>query len=198
VLSVAPGRGKTVALTFDDGPGRSTAAILAILRRSRVPATFFNIGQNIAASPGLVRQEAAAGHALGDHSWSHPHLTALAPAARLAQVTRTAAEQQRAAGTAPCLFRPPYGEYDAAVLALAGRQRMAVWLWSVDTQDWMANGSGSPYWVWRVTSRAEAGAAQAHPVILMHNQVKGNPATVAALPAVIRFYASRGYRFVTL
>ncbi len=198
VLSAAPGGGKTVALTFDDGPGRSTAAILAILRRYRVPATFFNIGQNIAAQPGLVRREAAAGHALGDHTWDHPHLRALTAAAQSAQIARTAAGQERAAGTVPCLFRPPYGEYDAATLALAGRQRMAVWLWSVDTQDWMADGSGSAYWVARVTGRAEAGAAQRHPVILMHNQVKGNPATVAALPAVIRFYQSRGYRLVAL
>jgi peptidoglycan/xylan/chitin deacetylase (PgdA/CDA1 family) len=196
--SVAPGGGKTVALTFDDGPGRSTPAILAILRRYRVPATFFNIGQDIAAQPSLVRREAAAGYALGDHTWDHPHMRALTAAAQSAQLTRTSAEQRRAAGAAACLFRPPFGEYSAATLALARQQRMTVWLWSVDTQDWMADGSGSAYWVRRVTQRAEAGAAQRHPVILMHNQVEGNPATVAALPAVIRFYQSRGYRFVAL
>jgi len=56
----APGRGKTVALTFDDGPGRSTAAIVKVLARYRVPATFFNIGVNVAVRPGLVRKEVRA------------------------------------------------------------------------------------------------------------------------------------------
>ena len=53
----APGKGKTVALTFDDGPGRTTAAVLRVLARYRVPATFFNIGVNVAARPGLARKE---------------------------------------------------------------------------------------------------------------------------------------------
>jgi peptidoglycan/xylan/chitin deacetylase (PgdA/CDA1 family) len=198
LLSVAPGGGKSVALTFDDGPGRSTLAILAILRRYRVTATFFNIGQQIPAQPSLVRGEAAAGYALGDHTWDHPHMPKLATAVQAAELARASAAQRRAAGTVPCLFRPPFGEYSAATLALARKERMAVWLWSVDTQDWMAAGSGSPSWVRRITGRAEAGASQPHPVILMHNQVEGNPATVAALPAIIRFYQSRGYRFVAL
>ena len=56
----APGKGKTVALTFDDGPGRTTAAVLRVLARYRVPATFFNIGVNVAARPGLARKEVRA------------------------------------------------------------------------------------------------------------------------------------------
>jgi peptidoglycan/xylan/chitin deacetylase (PgdA/CDA1 family) len=197
-LSVAPGGGKSVALTFDDGPGRSTPAILAILRRYRVTATFFNIGQQIPDQPSLVRGEAAAGYALGDHTWDHPHMPRLAAAAQAAEVARASAAQRRAAGTVPCLFRPPFGEYNAATVAVARAERMTVWLWSVDTEDWKAAGSGAPFWVQRITGRAEAGASQQHPVILMHNQVEGNPATVAALPAIIRFYQSRGYRFVAL
>ena len=57
----APGGSKTVALTFDDGPGKSTAPILAILARYRVPATFFNIGVNMAPRPSLVREEVKGG-----------------------------------------------------------------------------------------------------------------------------------------
>ena len=77
----APGDSKTVALTFDDGPGKSTAAILAILARYRVPATFFNIGVNMAARPSLVRAEVKGGYAMGNHTWNHPDMAAL-PAAR--------------------------------------------------------------------------------------------------------------------
>jgi peptidoglycan/xylan/chitin deacetylase (PgdA/CDA1 family) len=198
VLSAAPGAGKTVALTFDDGPGRSTPVILAILGRYRVPATFFNIGQDIALQPSLVRREAMAGYVLGDHTWDHPDMPRLPAAAQSAQLARTSAELRRAAGTVPCLFRPPFGEYSAVTVALARQQRMAVWLWSVDTQDWMAGGSGAVSWTRRIIALAEAGAVQRNPVILMHNQVGGNPATVAALPVIIRFYQSRRYRFVAL
>jgi len=67
----APGSSKTVALTFDDGPGKSTAAILAILARYRVPATFFNIGVNMAPRPALVRAEVKGGYAMGNHTWNH-------------------------------------------------------------------------------------------------------------------------------
>jgi peptidoglycan/xylan/chitin deacetylase (PgdA/CDA1 family) len=197
-LSDAPGAGKTVALTFDDGPGRSTGAILAILERYRVPATFFNIGADAAIAPAMVRAEARAGFVVEDHTWDHPHMRALPAAAQAAEISRTAALQRRLIGAAPCLFRPPYGEYSQVTVTVARQQRMAVWLWSVDTQDWMAAGSPAPFWVQRVIGRAEAGGAFQHPVVLMHNQVAGNPATVAALPVIIRFYQSRGYHFVAL
>jgi peptidoglycan/xylan/chitin deacetylase (PgdA/CDA1 family) len=197
-LSAAPGAGKTVALTFDDGPGRSTGAILAILERYRVPATFFNIGADAALQPAMVRAEARAGFAVGDHTWDHAHLRPLPAAAQAAEIARTSALERKLDGAAPCLFRPPYGEFSKVTVTVARQQRMAVWLWSVDTQDWMAAGSGSAFWVQRVIGRAEAGAAFPHPVVLMHNQVGGNPATVAALPVIIRFYQSRGYRFVAL
>jgi len=91
------------------------------------------------------------------------------------------------------------GDYDAAALNLAQHRRLSVWLWSVDTQDWMADGSGSSFWVNRIIRLAEReGGALRHPVVLMHNQPAGNPATVSALPVIIRFFRSHGYRFVRL
>jgi uncharacterized protein with LGFP repeats len=75
---------------------------------------------------------------------------------------------------------------------------MSVWNWSVDTEDWKAAGSGSADWVNRIVSLAQAGGSQTHPVVLMHNQPGGNPATVTALPTIIQFYRDRGYGFVSL
>jgi len=76
---------------------------------------------------------------------------------------------------------------------------MSLWLWDVDTQDWMAEGSGSSYWVHRIVSLAESeGGALQHPVVLMHNQAIPMPATVAALPIIIQFFQSHGYKFVDL
>jgi peptidoglycan/xylan/chitin deacetylase (PgdA/CDA1 family) len=198
-LQYAPGSGRTVALTFDDGPGGSTAAILAVLARYGVPATFFNIGVNMAARPALVREEAAAGYPLGDHTWDHPNMTLLSPSAQAAELDRVSVEQRALTGSVPCLFRPPSGDYNATTLALAQQRSMTVWTWSVDTQDWMADGSGSPYWVQRIIRLAESEGGQLpHPVVLMHNQPIGNPATLSALPTIIEFFSSHGYTFVTL
>jgi peptidoglycan/xylan/chitin deacetylase (PgdA/CDA1 family) len=195
----APGGGKTVALTFDDGPGKTTARILKILRRYHVPATFFNIGQNMAARPRLVRRESRQGFLLGNHTWSHPDMAKLSRSQQATEMDQVIAEQRKLTGTVPCVFRPPYGDYDATTLRLAQRRRMAVWLWSVDTEDWKARGSASAYWVNRIVRLAEQeGGALANPVVLMHNQPAGNPATALALPKIIRFFRDHHYRFVNL
>jgi peptidoglycan/xylan/chitin deacetylase (PgdA/CDA1 family) len=197
--SAAPGSGKTVALTFDDGPGTSTARILSILESSGVPATFFNIGQNAAAHGSLVEREARDGYLLGNHTWDHPDMTTLSVSAQGTEMDRASAEQRALTGTRPRAFRPPYGSYNATTLRLAQQRHMKFWTWSVDTEDWKAQGSGSRYWVNRIISLAESqGRGQAHPVVLMHNQPSGNPATVSALPAIIKFFRDRGYTFVDL
>lgn len=196
VNNAAPGSGKTVALTFDDGPGTSTAAILQILQNAHVPATFFNIGVNETVRPSTVQQEAAASFLLGNHTWDHPQMTTLSAASQASEMDRTTAEQVGLVGRPPCFFRPPYGSYNSTTLSLAQARNMSVWNWSVDTEDWKAEGSGSAYWVNRIISLAEAGGSQSHPVVLMHNQPTGNPATVAALPTIIGYYRSRGYAFV--
>ena len=192
----APGSGKTVALTFDDGPGRDTARIMSILAVDHVTATFFNLGANERLNPSTVRAEQRAGYPVGDHTWDHASLPGLDAAGQAGEIDREANEHQAITGTRPCLFRPPYGAFDATTLALAHQRHMQFWNWSVDPEDWKAAGSGAASWVDRIRSRAEAGASQEHPIILFHNQPAGNPATVAALPSVIGFYRARGYRFV--
>ena len=195
----SPGYAKTVALTFDDGPGKTTDRILRILRAYRAPATFFNIGQNMAARPGLLRKEARYGFVLGNHTWSHQDLTQLTRRQQAAQIDEATAEQRSITGTTPCVFRPPYGSYNATTLSVARDHRLAVWLWSVDTEDWKADGSASAYWVHRIIRLAESeGIDLQHPVIIMHNQPAGNPATALALPTIIRFFRRHHYRLVTL
>jgi peptidoglycan-N-acetylglucosamine deacetylase len=194
-----PGYGKSVALTFDDGPGKTTGRILSILRRYRAPATFFNIGQNMAARSALLRKEKRYGFVLGNHTWSHPDLTKLTRRQQAAQIDKATTRQRSITGTSPCVFRPPYGSYNAVTLSVAQDRRLAVWLWSVDTEDWKADGSASEYWVHRIIKLAEGeGIDLKHPVIIMHNQPAGNPATALALPTIIRFFRHHHYRLVTL
>jgi len=198
VRHTAPGYGRTVALTFDDGPGRTTAEILAILKAHHVTATFFNIGEQMDGWRSALRREYDDGDALGNHTWDHPNLAGLDRAEQARELDRTSKKQRHLVGAIPCLLRPPDGTYDQTTLELAAERHLAVWLWSVDTEDWKAEGSASGYWVDRIISRAEAGVGQEHPVILMHNPQGGEPATVRALPAIITFYQSRHYRFVNL
>src|SRR5215831_20138621 len=93
VYSAAPGSGKTIALTFDDGPGPTTARIMSILASYKVTATFFNIGENMAASPSLLRSEDRNGYMLGNHTWDHPDMTTLSASAQAAEMDRASAEQ---------------------------------------------------------------------------------------------------------
>ena len=195
--SRAPGTGKTVALTFDDGPGPSTFAMLNVLERYGVPATFFNIGVNEAYRPAEVRAEMTMSWALGNHTWDHPEMPTLSYSAQASEMDRATAEQTALTGQPSCIFRPPYGEYNTNTLDAAYNRKMAVWNWSVDTEDWQAPDASS-YWVNRIISLAKAGSSQTHPVILMHNAPDGNPATVAALPTIIEYYRGLGYTFVDL
>jgi hypothetical protein len=112
---------------------------------------------------------------------------------------QASAEQVSLTGIQPCAFRPPGGNYNSTTLSQAQQRGMTVWTWSVDTEDWKANGSSSSYWVNRIISLAEQeGGVLTHPVVLMHNQPAGNPATVLALPTIIRYFGSHGYTFVDL
>jgi peptidoglycan/xylan/chitin deacetylase (PgdA/CDA1 family) len=198
VQRTAPGSGKTVALTFDDGPGVTTPAILSILQRYGIPATFFNIGLNASARPTYVRSELVAGYVIGNHTWDHPQMPLLSAAGQASEMDRATAEQSALTAVGSCVFRPPYGEYNATTLSLAQQRGMAVWNWSVDTEDWKAGTSTASSWVERIYSRAIAGGSQAHPVVLMHNPPAGIPATVTALPRIIDYYSASGYRFVDL
>jgi peptidoglycan/xylan/chitin deacetylase (PgdA/CDA1 family) len=195
--SRAPGGGRTVALTFDDGPGASTEAIMGILEDAGVAATFFNIGVNMTTRPGFVRAQQQQRFLLANHSWSHPDLTTLTATQQGTEMDRQSDEQAQLVGQRPCFFRPPYGAYNSTTLSVAQNRRLEVWNWSVDTEDWKAT-SGSADWVARIVALGQAGGSQTHPVVLMHNQPRAMPATVAALPQLITFYRDRGYNFVDL
>ena len=178
-------RVKCVALTFDDGPGAYTDTLLGHLARYRAKATFFVVGQNVAANPGIVRKAYAAGHEIGSHTWSHPDLTKLTAAGVRAQLARTDHVVKAATGVAPKLVRPPYGAVNATVRRLTGRPLV---LWSVDTLDWLHRDSGK-------VVRKAVGSVRPGSVILFHDI---HPTTVRAMPRILKILSKRGYRFVTV
>jgi peptidoglycan/xylan/chitin deacetylase (PgdA/CDA1 family) len=196
--AAAPSR--TVALTFDDGPGPWTPAVLDVLQQAQVPATFFVVGKSAAAEPEMLRRVLADGHALGNHTWSHrvPSAATGWNRATLAkEIERTSQVILDAVGRMPCLFRPPGGVVKGAakVSRAAG---LSVILWSVDTRDWADRRAGVNDFARVIRKRAAAGLAEEHPVILLHDGGGDRAATVAALPGIIEDYRAHGYRFVTL
>jgi peptidoglycan/xylan/chitin deacetylase (PgdA/CDA1 family) len=205
-LPVAGGAptGRTVALTFDDGPSRWTPAVLSVLRREHVPATFFMIGKQVAVNPRTVAQVAADGNLIGNHTWSHEPPSAAAgwPAASLAdEVSRTITALRAITHQGTCWFRPPDGILTGAA-EVTRPQGIALALWSVDTQDWKVQDgvSSDPHGKLSraIAVHAIAGGEQEHPVILMHDGGGYRGASVAALPAIIAFYRAAGYTFVRL
>jgi peptidoglycan-N-acetylglucosamine deacetylase len=133
----APRRPGELALTFDDGPNPAcTPRLLDILASHDAHAMFFMIGSFAEQEPALVRRVLAAGHLIGNHSWSHPNL-ARTPA-RLVdeELTRTSETLQQITGTPIRYFRPPYGARRPHVLQTARRLGMIPVTWNAMTNDW--------------------------------------------------------------
>ena len=126
--------GREVALTFDDGPGPYTRLVIAKLRKHSVAATFFIVGRNIALVPAATREERALG-AVGDHTFTHPLLTALSPPGAEREIVRTQSALDRSSGGPVFLFRPPYGGRNAQIDAIAHAHGLLEILWTVDSAD---------------------------------------------------------------
>jgi peptidoglycan-N-acetylglucosamine deacetylase len=189
---------RTVALTFDDGPGPATPQVLDVLQRAGVRATFFVVGQDAAANPEMLQRIVTAGHVLGDHTWSHriPSASAGWKRSRLTgEIEHTRRAILDATGLEPCLFRPPGGVVKGArtVVHAAG---LSMVLWSVDTRDWAPSKDHGKF-ATIIRKRAALGLTEEHPVILLHDGGGNREATVAALPEIINDYRAHGYRFVT-
>lgn len=133
IYCAAP-RGNEVALTFDDGPGTYTRLAIVKLRKHSIKATFFIVGRNIPLLPAALRQERALG-AVGDHTFTHPLLTSLAPTEAQEQIVHTKHAVEHASGGPVFLFRPPYGAHDAVIDSIARRNGLLETLWTVDSQD---------------------------------------------------------------
>ena len=128
---------KCVALTFDDGPSPYTDRLLGILNDAGARATFFLIGNKVAANPAGAKRIAEAGMQIGSHTWEHPNMTTIPAADVPAQFSKANNAIASATGVTPTLWRPPGGLTDDAVNARAAEFGLAGVLWDVIPFDWI-------------------------------------------------------------
>jgi peptidoglycan/xylan/chitin deacetylase (PgdA/CDA1 family) len=184
--TTAPARAATcngyVGITFDDGPSNDhTPGLLNALKQNGLRATLFNEGQFAAAYPAQVQAEVAAGMWVGNHSYTHPHLTQETQAQVDSEISRTQQAISGAGGGTPTLFRPPYGETNATVQAVEAKYGLTQIIWDVDSQDW--NGAS-------VDAIVAANARLTNGQIILMHEWPAN--TLAAIPRIAQGLASRG------
>lgn len=174
-----------IALTFDDGPHpQGTLAVLEQLERGRARATFFLVGEQVDRDPGLAREIAAAGHAVGIHGYRHTLLLRRSPRAVEDDMRRAAAAIENATGVATTLYRPPYGVFSLPALQIVRRLGLRPLLWSRWGRDW-----GSRQTPESIATRATRSLERGD-IILLHDSDSYSSAdswrrTAAALPRVL-------------
>ena len=181
---------REVAIGFDDGPWVDTPAFVSMLERAKARATFFMIGRQITSEDrSLMLRELRAGDVLGDHTWSHPDLTTSDEVR--SQLLQTIERIRAVSGYTPCVFRPPYGDYDSSVLDTARSLGLSTVLWNVDPSDYTQPGSGAIEQ--RVLAQVRPGS-----IIISHDGGGPRGQTLAAYPGIIAKLHARGYRIVTV
>lgn len=184
---------KVVALTFDDGAdGTNTNKILDILAKNNVKATFFLTGAGANNHPQYIKNIAAKGHQLGNHSYTHPDFTKLTATQMKSELDRTEALIKSLTGkTTKPIFRAPFGAVNSTVLSGVGAAGYGYTIqWNIDTIDW--KGLTASQINTKVQTNIKPGS-----IVLMHTGA-GARGTPLALPTMISQLKAKGYKFVTV
>jgi len=183
------GQVKCVALTFDDGPSPYTGRLLQILKDNDAKATFFMIGNKVAADPAGARQVADAGMEIGNHTWEHPNMTAIPPEDIPGELSKASDAIRAATGQTPTLFRTAGGLINDNVLSAARQQGLADINWDVIPFDWMndANTGATRYMLMTQTKPGS--------VVLFHDTYSS---TVDLVYQFIPVLKANGYHMVTV
>ncbi|MDH6127108.1 polysaccharide deacetylase family protein [Kitasatospora sp. GP82] len=183
--------GRTVALTFDDGPGPATDQILDLLAKYDAHATFCQIGPQATARPATVKRILAEGHRLCDHTVDHPQPMRTLPHDRqVFEITAAKDMITKAGGTGTKVswFRAPGGDFSSENELIAAQNGMRPLGWSVDPRDWARPGAAAI--VANVEHNLKPGG-----VVLMHDGGGDRSQTVAALRQLLPWLTAQGYTF---
>lgn len=178
---------KKIAISFDAAWGNEeTQTLIDILKEYNVKTTFFVVGSWVDKYPDSVKALAEAGHEVCNHSDTHPHMPKLSESDMKAQIESCNEKIKAITGVSPILFRPPYGDYNNAVVQSAKDLGMYAIQWNVDSLDWK---NPTPQQITdRVLKKVTPGS-----IVLFHNGAKNTP---AALPTILKTLQSEGYTIV--
>jgi len=192
---------KRIALTFDDGPDAEwTPRILDVLAKEKVPAAFFVIGINADLEPRLLSRIRREGHEIGNHTFSHPNISAIGGAQLRLEMNATERLLESRLGLRSLLFRPPYAEdvepetpdQVAPLLSASARGYYTIGM-KLDPDDWKS--PGVAHIVDETVRGAKAGEGN---VVLLHDGGGDRSQTVAALPLLIHRLRAEGFELVSI
>jgi peptidoglycan/xylan/chitin deacetylase (PgdA/CDA1 family) len=189
-------RARQLALTYDDGPTEvDTLNLLEVLDRHEAKATFFMLGRNVKARPEIAQAVAAAGHAIGNHTYNHPNLVFCSPSRIREELDQCERVLTDTVGEHSPLFRPPFGARRPDVIQLVREAGLIPVMWTVTAFDWSAKSSAE---IEDHVHRHVKGGE----IILMHDGdfagLADRSLTVAATGHLIRRYQDRGFSFVSI
>jgi peptidoglycan/xylan/chitin deacetylase (PgdA/CDA1 family) len=188
---------RQIALTYDDGPNDPhTLRLLEVLARHEARATFFVIGRYVRERPELVRQIVRAGHAVGNHTFTHPLLTFKSEREIRQELSQCSAALEDAIGQPSQLFRPPFGGRRPAVLRIARELGLEPVMWNITGYDWNAPPAAE-------IERKVARHIRGGDVVLLHDgghkrMGADRSRTVVASDRLMTTYKTQGFEFVTV
>ena len=176
-----------ISVTFDASwGGDKTLRILDLLDEYNAKATFFLVGIWVDKYPELVKEIAARGHEIGNHSDSHAHFTQISDSQIRQELDSCSDKIEALTGVRPTLFRPPYGDYNSKVITIVRDEGYEAVQWSIDSLDWKNRGVSDL--VKRATTNVQPGD-----IILFHND---SEYIVEALPAILQYYQAQGFNMI--
>ncbi|MCC8162067.1 MAG: polysaccharide deacetylase family protein [Lachnospiraceae bacterium] len=177
---------KRISLTFDDGPHPvCTSQMLEVLAQENVPATFFLLGENVELYGDIVKEIAAQGHLIGNHTWHHVQITTLSLEEARAEILETSELIEELTGQGTEYVRPPFGTWNPD---LEDELDLIPVMWSIDTLDWTTEN------VDRIVEQVTEEASE-NDIILMHDSYES---TVQAVERIIPLLRAEGFEFVTV
>ena len=176
-----------ITVSFDASwGGDQTLRILDLLDEYNAKATFFLVGIWVDKYPELVKEIAARGHEIGNHSDSHPEMSKLSKEQIIRELDGCSDKIEALTGQRPTSFRPPYGDYDNEVVTVARSEGYEVVQWSIDSLDWKNKGVDDL--IRRATKNVQKGD-----IILFHNDSKY---ILDALPTILKTYQQQGFTMI--
>lgn len=188
VVPIDPkGNKKVVLLTIDDGPSNQSENLMAILAKHNVKVIFFINGNHDKANPGVIKKEYDAGHAVGNHTWSHQNLKQIKEDKALKEIDNTTKLIADITGSNPRFFRSPFGISSEFSRAHVKKNNMIAMNWSGSTLDWEKSAKDKKVFINNVMKDLHPGM-----IILMHE----HEWDVNALDDLLTEIEKKGYTFL--